>query len=269
MFQGSFPPHPVSSDGRCILPAVLLLLAAALLTLPDAAGDTRGDGSYVLPTRPTLSASALDLRELTVEAVDGKLRLTIGLGAVQNPWNAPLGYSAGILDIFVKSRIGGNTTLSKLGFVTPPQQGWQYHIRVSGFASSLEFVPDGQSKPQPRAVNLNVRLSGSTVVLDTPIPAGQYSYWVTSSVYSPFTSDGLLHPGTGGGNASLLAARNNSPIPVDVISGGDQTKAYATGVLQPVGTTRDRRAVLLLALAAAGLLLGLIASVRVWRKVRV
>lgn len=245
------------------------LLAAALLTLSDAAGDARGDGSYVLPTRPPLSASAVDLRELKVEAVDGKLRLTIGLGAVQNPWDAPLGYSAGILDVFVKSRLGGNTTLSNLGFVTPPQQGWQYHVRVSGFASSLEFVPDGQSRPQPRPVNLNVRLSGSAVVFDTPIPAGQYSYWVTSSVYSPFTADGYLRPGTGGGSASLLSARNNSPIPVDVISGGNQARAYTTGVLQPVGMTRDRRAVLLLALAGAGLLVGLIASVRVWRKVRV
>ena len=37
-------------------------------------------------------------------------------------------------------------------------------------------------------------------------------------------------------------------------------------MLQPVGKTRDRRALLLLGLAAAGLLLGIVASVRVWRK---
>ncbi|WP_424951758.1 glucodextranase DOMON-like domain-containing protein [Deinococcus sp.] len=248
---------------------MLSLLAAALLTIPDAAGDTRGDGSYTLPTRPALSAGALDLRELKVENQGGKLRLTIGLGAVQNPWNAPLGYSAGVIDIFVKSRLGGATALAKLGFVTPPQQGWQYHLHLNGFGSSLEFVPDGQTAPQPRNTPLTVQLSGSAVVIDTPIPAGQYSYWVTNSVYSPFTPDGMLHPGTGGGSASLIAPRNNGPIPVDVISGGDQARAYATGVLQPVGRARDRRALLLLGLAAAGLLLGLIATVRVWRKSRV
>jgi hypothetical protein len=248
---------------------VLSLLAAALLTIPDAAGDSRGDGSYTLPTRPPLSASALDLRELKVENEGGKLRLTIGLGAVQNPWNAPLGYSAGVIDIFVKSRLGGASPLAKTGFVTPPQQGWQYHIHLSGFGSSLEFVPDGKTVPQSRSANLNARLSGSAVVIDTPIPSGQYSYWVTMSVYSPFTPDGVLHPGTGGGSASLIAPRNTGPVPVDVISGSDQARAYALGVLRPVGETRDRRALLLLALAAAGLLAGLIATVRVWRKSRV
>ena len=248
---------------------MLSLLAAALLTIPDAAGDTRGDGSYTLPTHPPLSASSLDLRELKVETVGGKLRLTTGLGAIQNPWNAPLGYSAGVLDIFVKSRVGGASALAKLGFVTPAQQGWQYHIHLDGFGNSLEFVPDGQTRAQPRSVNLNVRLSGSAVVLDTPIPAGQYSYWVTMSVYSPFTPDGMLHPGTGGGSASLIAPRNDAPVPVDVISGSDQARAYTLGVLQPVGQTRDRRALLLLALGAAGLLTGLIATVRVWRKSRV
>ena len=248
---------------------MLSLLAAALLTIPDAAGDTRGDGSYTLPTRPPLSAGAVDLRELKVESEGGKLRLTIGLGAIQNPWNAPLGYSAGVLDIFVKSRVGGASTLDTLGFVTPAQQGWQYHIHLNGFGSSLEFVPDGKTTPQPRNVKLNARLSGSAIVLDTPIPAGQYSYWVTSSIYSPFSRDGLMHPGIGGGRSSLISPRNDSPLPVDVISGGEQAQAYALGVLRPVGETRDRRALLLLGLAAAGLLVGLIATVRVWRKSQV
>jgi len=248
---------------------VLSLLAAALLTIPDASGDTRGDGSYVLPTRPPVLSSALDLRELKVETQDGKLRLSIGLGAVQNPWKSPLGYSAGVLDIFIKSRIGGDTTLPNLNFVTPPQQGWQYHIHLDGFGSRLDFVPDGQTAPQRRAVKLDVSLSGSAVVIGTPIPAGQYSYWVTSSIYSPFTQDGMLHPSTSGGSASLIAPRTNDPVPVDVISGGDQARAYTSGVLRPVGEVRDRRALLLLGLAAFGLLLGVIATVRVWRKSRV
>lgn len=211
-------------------------------------------------------ASALDLRELLVETVAGKLRLNVGLGSLQNPWNAPLGYSAGVLDIFVKSRLGGASELPGLGFDTPPQQGWQYHIRVTGFASSLDFVPDGQTQPQPRTTPIKVQLQGSGLTIDTPIPSGQYSYWVTSSVYSPFTPEGRLRPTSGGGSANLMAARANTPVPVDVISGGDQAREYTLGVLQPVGQTRDRRAVFLLALAAAGLLVGLITTIRVWRQ---
>ena len=247
---------------------MLSLLAAALLTVPDPAGDMRGDGSYVLPTRPALTAEALDLRELRAEDVGGKLRLTVGLGAVQNPWEAPLGYSAGVLDVFVKSRLGGASRLGDSGFVTPVGSGWQYHLRLSGFGSSIEFVPDGQTRPQIRPTPLAVRLNGSSVVVDTPIPAGQYSYWVTMAAYSPFTPDGVLRPGTGAGAASLQAARAGSPFPVDVIGGGEQGLAYSSGILAPVGRTRDRRASLLLALAALGLAVGLFASVRVWRKAR-
>ena len=249
---------------------MLALLAAALLTVPDAAGDANGDGSYVLPTQPPVMAAALDLRELRAEDIGGKLRLTVGLGAIQNPWNAPLGYSAGVLDLFVKSRLGGDTDLGSLGFVTPPNDGWQYHLRVTGFGSTLDFVPDGRSRPERRNVPLDIVLAGSALQIQTPIPAGQYSYWATLSVYSPFTPDGLLRPGVSGGPASLVTPRSGSgrgaaPIPVDVISGDDQARAYAQGVLSPVGQTRDRRTVVLLGLGLLGLLLTSLATAVIWR----
>ena len=252
---------------------MLALLAAALLTVPDPAGDARGDGTYTLPTQPPISAAALDLRELRADSVNGKLRLMVGLGAVQNPWNAPLGYSAGVLDIFVKSRLGGASDLGSLGFVTPPNDGWQYHLHFTGFGQTLDFVPDGSSRPVRKDVPLPIRLNGSTLEIDTPIPAGQYSYWVTLGVYSPFTPDGLLRPSVSGGPASLVTPRSGTgrgaaPLPVDVISGGDQTRAYTLGVLQPVGQTRDRRTILLLGLGAFGLLLTLIATIAVWRSPR-
>ncbi|WP_425148085.1 glucodextranase DOMON-like domain-containing protein [Deinococcus sp.] len=250
---------------------MLALLAVLLLTVPDPAGDARGDGSYVLPTLPPLTPAALDLRELKAESQGGKLRLSVGLGAVQNPWNAPLGYSAGVIDIFVKSRLGGASDLAGLGFVTPPGSGWQYHLRVSGFGSILEFVPDGSSKPQRRDVPLNVQLSGSTLVIDTPIPAGQDSYWVTMSLYSPFTPDGLLRPSSSGGAASLVTPRSatgrgSAPIPVDVISGDEQRRAYTLGVLTPVGQTRDRRTVFLVGLGLLGLLVAVLATALSWRR---
>ncbi|MFC4455899.1 glucodextranase DOMON-like domain-containing protein [Deinococcus sonorensis] len=244
----------------------MLLAAAALLTVPDATGDMRGDGSYVLPTRPALNPDALDLRELQVQDVGGRLQLRVGLGAVQNLWNAPLGYSAGVLDVFVKSRLGGATDLAGLGFSAAGSGGWQYHLRVSGFGSSLEFVPDGQTRPQPRTTPLTVQLSGSTVVIGTPIPSGQYSYWVTMSVYSPFTPDGYLRPSTGGGESSLQVTALNAPLPVDVIGVTPQAQAYRTHQLGAVGQTRDRRALLLLLLAVAGLVLAVVFTVLVWRK---
>ncbi|ADV67824.1 Protein of unknown function DUF2223 [Deinococcus maricopensis DSM 21211] len=239
---------------------------AALISLPDATGDARGDGAYVLPRVPAITEDSVDLRSFRAENAGGKLRLTVTLGALQNPYGAPLGFSSAAVDVFIKTRVGGAQTLSGTGFQAPAGDGWQYHYRVDGWGARVWFVPDGQREPVERQVRTNVRLSGSSVVLDTTIPAGKYSYWVTSSVYSPFTRDGTLAPTLSGADASLHAPRAGMPSPVDVIANGEQAQAYVTHVLAPQGEVRDRRSVALLALAGVALLLGLFASFRAWRK---
>ncbi|WP_240741025.1 glucodextranase DOMON-like domain-containing protein [Deinococcus sp. Arct2-2] len=266
------------------------LLFAALFSYPDPAGDARGDGGYVLPTRPAISADALDLREFRAEA-PGKvpkntlpllqgtakptvgMRFTVGLGRIENPWGLPSGFSAGVTDIFVKSPLGTVRALGTLGLNVRGAGGWQYHVRVTGAGATLEGLPSEQDsaaspltqKPVPMAAP-TVTVEGTNLVIDTAIPSGQYAYWVTNSVYSPISADGILRPSTGPDTSALQASRASAPAPVDVLAAPDDTAVYTLDTLAPVGQTRDSRTLLLAGVGGVGLLLTVLATVLVWRR---
>ncbi len=239
--------------------SVLPLLAAAAFALADPAGDAHGDGSYVLPTHPTVNADALDLREFGAQDAGDKMRFTVGFGAVSNPWHLSSGYSDGVTDIFVKTGLGGSYDLTGLNLRTAGAGGWEYHLRVSGAGAQLEqFVENGTAPaalPTPQ-----VTRQGTTLVIDSAIPAGQYGYWVTSSVYTPLSADGLLQPTTQAGPGNLQAARAGAPVPVDVLAPASDYSAYQTHELAPAGQSRDLRVWSLGALGGAGLLLTLLAT---------
>lgn len=241
------------------------LLAALTFTITDPIGDAHGDGTYVLPTRPALSADALDLREFTAQT-DGKtMTFRVSFGAMQNPWQLPGGQSAAVTDIFVKTGLGGANTLPELNLNV--NEGWQYHVRVAGETATLDNVAaDGkdisrQSPPQ-------VSVEGATLVVKTDIPAGKYGYWLTSSVYSPLTRTGLLAPGTQAGPAALSTARTNAPVPVDVLAPEGDFTAYTTHTLAAVGRARDDRPLLLGGLGGLGVLLTVSSTLRLWRSGR-
>lgn len=240
-----------------------LLLLAALFTFTDPTGDAHGDGSYVLPGRPPLNADALDLREFQAVPETGGLTFRVSLGAMQNPWNLPSGYSAGVTDIFVKSALGGVTTLTDLNLRV--KSGWQYHVRVSGASTSLQQVQaDGQTiteLPRPE-----VAVEGTTLVIRTVIPPANYGYWVTNSLYSPFKPLGLVTPSNQADPGTLSAARANPAVPVDVLAPAEDYSAYSTGILAPVGQTRDARPWLLGGLALLGLVTAGMATFRRQRR---
>ena len=238
---------------------------SVLLSVPDPAGDAYGDGSYQLPVRPAVSSDQLDLRLFTASNLNGKLRLSVSLGSLGNPWNAPGGFSGALLDIFIKTGPGGQRDLTGLGLAAPDASGWQEHYRVTGFGVQ-HFSADQAGKltlmnDQPR-----VGLQGTTLVLDTAMPAGEYSYWVTSSAYTPLSQDGLLRPGGDTGSLGLRSARAASPVPIDVLLSGDQRAVYASRILPPVGQVRDVRALTLLGLSVAGLLVAIVAGIIAWRR---
>lgn len=246
-----------------MLARVLTLLTAALLSFVDPAGDARGDGGYVLPTRPAISADALDLRSFQAEPRGTGMRFVVGLGRIENPWNAPSGFSAGVTDIFVGSSLGRQRTLDDLRLQTVGG-GWDYHLRVTGFGSTLERAPDGGGAALPLPAP-EVHVEGSDLVIDAAVPPGRYAYWVTSSVYSPLTRDGVLRPVTTPGPTSLEAGRADAPVPVDVLLPSGDPTPYTQGTLPPVGQTRDTRILVLVALGGLGLLLVVTATVTLWR----
>lgn len=250
-----------------MLARVLTLLTAALLTLSDPAGDARGDGGYILPTRPTVSADALDLRRFEAEPQGSGMRFRVGLGRIENPWNASSGFSANVTDIFVGSAQGGQRTLDTLR-LNAAGGGWTYHLRVTGFGSTLERVAaNGEGPTSLTALPApTVRVEGTDLVVDAAVPPGEYAYWVTSSVYSPLTPDGVLRPGTTPGPTVLQAGRADAPVPVDVLLPSGDPAPFTEGTLPAVGETGDTRPLILAAVGGVGLLLVSLATLRLWRR---
>ncbi len=246
-----------------LLPAAVVS-GTLLLSISDPVGDATGDGSYQVPLQPVISAAQPDVRSFEAENVGGKLRLTVAFGAVGNPWNAPSPFSGVVLDVFIKTAVGGAKELSGLGFKVPGASGWQEHYRVNGFTIQ-HFSADAAGQPQPNPDLPRLSWQGTDLTLDTGLRAGKYSYWVTSSLYTPLSPDGLLRPG-GDTTAGLKSAREGTPTPLDVLLSGDQKAVYASGVLPAVGQTRDVRALILLGLAATGLIIAVLAGVLTWRR---
>lgn len=241
--------------------------AAPLLTVPDPQGDARGDGSYVLPGALVKGMErSLDLREFRAEDRGGRLRLVLAFGGVDNPWSAPRGFSVPLIDVFVKTDLGGAQTLGDTRLNAPPGDGWQRHYQVSGFRT-LAWVADKDGQVRESPARPDVGVSGSEVVLDTDLPAKRYGYWVTVRLYSPLSGTGFLSPVVGGGDAALVAGRPGLPSPVDVLLAGPQERVYLDRVLPPSGELRDRRPAILLALGGAALLVALLATFRAWRRV--
>ncbi|GGI82496.1 glucodextranase DOMON-like domain-containing protein [Deinococcus wulumuqiensis] len=241
----------------------LLTLFAAALTFADPAGDAHGDGGYLLPQRPAVSAEALDLRSFEARPFEGGTRFTVGFGGHQNPWELASGFSAGVTDIFVKTDAGGERSLPGLNLRTAGESGWQYHVQVSGAGASLEHLRGEQLTrlPPPR-----VRMEGTDLIIEAPeLPFGRHAYWVTSSVYTPLSRDGHLVPTATVNPSGLQANADRGPVPVDVLADPADRRAYTEGVLGAVGQTRDWRLTTLAGLGALGLTLTGLSLWRSWQ----
>ncbi|OLV18358.1 glucodextranase DOMON-like domain-containing protein [Deinococcus marmoris] len=248
---------------------LLLLLTASLLTVPDPAGDARGDGGYILPRQPAVTEDALDLRSFsaapqTVATQATGMRFTVSFGQIGNPWNAPSGFSAGVTDIFIKTGPGGQTALADTG-LRARSGGWHYHLRVTGYGSTLERTDDAGEQTE-RLTAPTVQIEGTGLVIDAAVPAGSYAYWVTSSVYSPLSAGGVLKPTGSTGPGSLQTGRADAPTPVDVLAPAGDTRAFTDGTLAPVGDTRDRASLILAVLGGLALLATVAATVAIWRR---
>ncbi|MFC6617084.1 glucodextranase DOMON-like domain-containing protein [Deinococcus radiophilus] len=285
--RGGFVPASVVLALSLWLPAAQAQRSQAaepLLTVTDPAGDAQGDGNLQLPTQPAIPAEALDLRSFEVWPREGGgLTFRVGFGTLENPWNAPGGFSAQTLDIFVKTQSGGQTGLADLNMRTAGG-GWQYHLRVTGFGShwthaseepltGLDTAEETSGEAE-RPANLpaapRVRTEGgNTLVIETDLGAGQYAYWVTSSVYSPFSRGGVLVPGGSGTFALTSPSGDGSgPVPVDLLMEEASPQPFNLGVADPVGELRDFRPGLLWGLGLLGLATGVGAGAALWRTPR-
>lgn len=247
-----------------------VFLAITSLTFLDPAGDAHGDGSYILPAQPAYNANALDLRSVSVQKTVRGTLFTISLSALQNPWELSSGYSAGVTDIFVKTGLGGIRDLADLGLRTSGAGGWQYHVRVTGARATLKRAMMGSLSEESNEVPLEelsepfMTIKGTNLIIDTAIPYGKHAYWVTQSVYSPLSKDGVVHPSTSKSPTALRVTRTQAPTPVDILAPVNDYTAFKNGEVAPMGQTVDNRPLFLVGLGALGILLMFVATWRVW-----
>ncbi|MFT2720169.1 glucodextranase DOMON-like domain-containing protein [Deinococcus sp. A31D244] len=246
-----------------LLPMLSIPLLASQLTIADPAGDARGDGGYILPTRPAVTAEMLDLRAFAADSSGDTMRFTVSFGQMGNPWNAPSGFSAGVTDIFIKGALGGQQVLADTGLRVREQGGWQYHLRVTGTGATLHEANTLGTLTTRAAPTVQVQ--GTSLIIDAAVPAGNYGYWVTNSVYTPLSAGGLLKPGPGTQPTALQAGRTGAPTPVDVLAAAGDTQAFTNDTLAAVGETRDWVSIALIVLGGLGLLITVIATAVVWR----
>lgn len=273
--------------------------AEPLLSISDPAGDALGKGAAHLPTQPAIRSEALDLLSFEVWPRGEFLTFRVKFAALDNPWNAPAGFSAQTLDIFVGTRTGGETRLADLN-MGAAGGGWQHHLRVTGFGGQWRAAPQGGSAEEGVAVSASpsaasaaaatsaqanadaagpalpapqvLTAEGNTLVIHTQLPRGRYRYWVTSSVYSPFSAGGVLLPG-GSGPFTVTYPQspqsdNTVPVPLDVLAEEDSPQPFNLAALAPVGHLTDLRPWLLWGLGLLALALALVASVGLWRTPR-
>lgn len=244
------------------------LAASLLLSLSDPIGDANGDGTYQLPSSLSDEQKAsLDLRSFEAYNNNGSLQLEIGLSALANPLNSPMGFSVPEIDVYIKTALGGAHILGSSGFRTPNTSGWQYHIKINPFRARIFEQKEGQSKATERAIEdfkLKIETKGSKVIINSTISNTAYSYWVTTSLYDPLTPDGIQMAGTMAGPYTLATSLPHSPSAIDVLYEKRQSGLYATRVLPPIGKNEDHRPWFLLAIGMVAALVSLVLTAAIW-----
>ncbi len=107
----------------------------------DPAGDNRGPGDYVLPEELKDYSDSLDFRRIQINESDGEKIISIELSEIENPYEAPLGFSASVIDIYVdinrREGLGNIELLPGRNAFTKPEDAWEYCITVSGWGGAI------------------------------------------------------------------------------------------------------------------------------------
>lgn len=215
------------------------------LLLADPLSDDRGL-EYVYPRAALYAESGFaDLTGFEALEREGRLVLRVRLARYPNPQQAPNGFSLATVAVYLDMVPGGRTDLEGSGFATPPQDGWEQMLLLTGWDAQLR-QSDGQSTP------VQASLVDDWLEVATPIPAGDYGYYVASGLYDPFAPGYFraLRPEAGEWN---LSGPPGFPAAVDVLS-QNQAESYTTGVLLPVTAPKSTQPVMAWVLGGLGLL---------------
>jgi hypothetical protein len=210
-----------------------LAAGAILFSVSDPALDALGDGAYALPVAKN-DVSQLDIRTLTALDVGGRLELRLQMGRIQNPDAAPNGFSRPVIDVFIGTGRGGNSSLGSSGFSTRPNSGWYYWIRATPYAVTLRRDPSSDFVQLPKNRTAQAKVEGSSIVIQTDIPATDYTYYALSSLYDSLTTSGIAQPQPEASPLKLISPLENAPSALDIVYENRQIILWSSREVPPL-----------------------------------
>lgn len=161
---GTAPTRPLIAR----IPA--LVSGEVIASVSDPRGDDHGPGTFVYPTNRVFEAEGLfDLLAYTVLDQGESWLLAFEFAALPNPWNAPLGFSHPIINLYLDLQPGGLTEAHPEGDAMQirlhQDHPWDFFIKVAGWpdygrhlftAEGEKHLIDVSSDPGKRLVLVKI-----------------------------------------------------------------------------------------------------------------
>jgi carbohydrate-binding DOMON domain-containing protein len=121
-------------------------------SMEDKSGDDYGPGIYKYPTDASFAPykDILDLRKYMVGESADEVVFKLVFGKLTNPWNAPLGFSMPIINIYLatdpKLPNSTKTLFNGANVEFDKAFPWNYFLKIAGFPDYGQhlFTPDGK-----------------------------------------------------------------------------------------------------------------------------
>ncbi len=199
-------------EKRIEISSPVLEYRRGIISYIDAAGDNKGPGNYRIPDKLEEYSGCFDFRGIEVHEHSDEKIISLEFSDIANPWEAPLGFSPQIIDIYidVNAREGlGNTSLleGRRAFTTPVD-AWEYCITVSGWDKAI-YNAAGRKIGEPQ-VNVNpVARTINIIIDDSLIPAPVENWGVIPVVLAGDDSGELVEVVNGGDPETEFTGRRH------------------------------------------------------------
>ena len=109
------------------------LSAKKIFEIPDIEGDDYGPGYYLYPSNGVFKKGIFDIKGLKIFQTENSYIFSIKVGELDNPWNAPYGFSQQIFFLYIDNRDGGKTDPIKTSLNYQTENPWDVAIMISGW----------------------------------------------------------------------------------------------------------------------------------------
>lgn len=204
--------------------SVLLATSSSKVVYTDPRGDAFGPGAYVF--NPSLvenyKADYFDLTSFSVEINGSVIKFSIGLAALANPLNSPLGFSPQVVHIYIAGECGTKRS-DTLGLnirlrsvdswcacvVVAPNLG-NYISRIV-LANGAEMMLKKIYVAGNNTIVVEIPSEQLLDVIEDSIE--KWRFFVAVTAYDPKSPDGLITVGLPGSNASVIYNGTKLPNP--------------------------------------------------------